>query len=705
MSFSKRGYSAIFSAVTILTCFAFSQAQAPTPTPASAPATFGGYEISSSVELGVRGSEVNGNENKYRSDLNYRSGFRVFDSSFLMENRNGGGVFDTALITTTGFGSDPSGSFRFNLDKTGLYKIDSNIRRVKYFNFLNNHAAPEPFIGGVPRGQHNFNTEHTFGDFDLTIFPESPNLRFRAGYSANDTGGLGTYTTRFQSDEFEVQSDVDAGSQDIRLGVDGRILGFNLGLTYGRRWFSDDTRYFQGPSLGNSVAANTASITSFERNYPIKGSTDFAHFFTQRTFAQRLDFTGRFIYSLSKTDFTLNELFVGRGATSATTPGSPFFIDSDQIQMAGDAKRPQARADLGATFRVTDRLRISDTFTFDQFSIGGGSTFLETIVRRTAAGVPNSPAPTSTLYHRNTSYRRFSNLLDVDYQVNNRLGFNVGWRFTDRTVRLVGFQQNRLTSAVSGVFDDEHENRTHSLVAGGKVKPLNNWSIFADVEIGDSDNVFTRLANNEVRNFRIRSRTSFNRFSFNVSAIWKDNDTPGRSGASTVPEFASVVETQSRVFSTSFDWTPHDDWGFSAGYTYQNLTSRADILVPISGQYRRGLSEFFIRNNHFFFDVTARPISRVSIFASYRIDDDNGQGDRIPLRPEDIITGYPIRFQSPEIRLAFKLSKNVDWNVGYQYYDYKEIQPELAFRGFEQNYNAHLPYTSLRIYFGRSTDR
>lgn len=672
------------------------QAQTPSPSPASSTETiFGGYEVTSSVELGFRGLEVNGDDEKYRSDLNYRAGFRVFDSSFMVEDKTAGAkLFNTAQVITSGFGSDPSGSFRLNVDKTGIYKFESNIRRVKYFNFLNNHAAPEPFIGGVPRGQHNYDIRHSFGDFDLTIFPESEKLRFRLGYSFNDTKGPGTWTTRFQGDEFEILSDVDTESQDFRAGVDGKVLGFNLGLLYGHRRFNEDTSYFQGPSLGNTVTGN-ARITSFQRNYPIDGSTNWVHFNAQRTFAKRLDFTGRFIYSLSNTDFSLAEFYVGRDANNR-------FIDLDRFDISGDVTRPQSRGDIGVTYRITDKIRISDTFTFDQFSISGGNRLQEAIIRRTLAGLPDSPIPTRTLYHRVTAYRRFSNLLDFDYQVNRRLGFNVGWRYTDRNVELGGFQQNLNNAAVSGAIDDEHKNHTHSFLAGAKVKPLDNWAIFADIEVGDSDNVFTRLANNEYMNFRVRSRTSFNKFSINVSGIWRDNDSPGRAGAANIPAFESTVESRSRTFSASVDWTPHDDWSFSGGYTYQHLTSRADVLVPISGAYRLGLSEYFLRDNYFFFDVTARPIKRVSVFASYRINDDNGQGDRIAARPEDIISSYPIRYQSPEVRLAIRLNKYVDWNVGYQYYDYKERQTQPLWIGWEQNYNAHLPYTSLRFYFGRS---
>ena len=137
----------------------------------------------------------------------------------------------------------------------------------------------------------------------------------------------------------------------------------------------------------------------------------------------------------------------------------------------------------------------------------------------------------------------------------------------------------------------------------------------------------------------------------------------------------------------------------STGYTFQHLNATTDIIVPVAGVRLAGISQYFVRDSYFFFDVHAQPVKRVSVFASYRINDDRGQGNRVATRTQDLITSYPMRFQSPEVRLAFKVTNNIDWNVGYQYYDYKErlIGP--------QNYNAHLPYTSLRLYFGNAADR
>jgi hypothetical protein len=44
---------------------------------------------------------------------------------------------------------------------------------------------------------------------------------------------------------------------------------------------------------------------------------------------------------------------------------------------------------------------------------------------------------------------------------------------------------------------------------------------------------------------------------------------------------------------------------------------------------------------------------------------------------------------------VLKVNKNVDWIAGYQYVAYQEQFPKGDF------YRAHLPYTSLRISFGR----
>src|ERR1044071_3517007 len=87
-------------------------AQQPSPSPqkdaaaktqSSAPSDgdeAGDYTVTSSIELGYRGLRVDGDLNKYRSDLNYKAGPRLFDTSFLVQAKEGkGSAFDTLLVT------------------------------------------------------------------------------------------------------------------------------------------------------------------------------------------------------------------------------------------------------------------------------------------------------------------------------------------------------------------------------------------------------------------------------------------------------------------------------------------------------------------------------------------------------------------------------------------------------------------------------
>src|SRR5262249_34020769 len=129
-------------------------AQKPAPTASALDAkdqSWGPYEISSSIEFGVRAIAINGNGNKFRSDQNYDPGFRLFDASLLMRSNGGGGIlFDELMVNTFGWSNDPNRYLRVNAVKTDLYKFNASYRRIDYFNSLTNFAAP----AGIPNSQH-----------------------------------------------------------------------------------------------------------------------------------------------------------------------------------------------------------------------------------------------------------------------------------------------------------------------------------------------------------------------------------------------------------------------------------------------------------------------------------------------------------------------------------------------------------------------
>jgi hypothetical protein len=678
-------YLAFFLAATV--AYAQQATPTPTPTPNSNTTTdeqsLGDYSIRSTIEIGARGLSVTGNGNKYQSDLNYRSGFRVFDSSFLAERKQGhGSVFDSILINNSGWGSDPQGYTRVNIEKDGAYRFTGQLRRFKYFNNLSYYAL----------GQHTRDTRLQFGDYDLTILPQNPKLKFYLGYSRDSIQGPGLTTYDFSRDEYAINSFQRTGANNWRGGADSKVGPIDLSLLVGLRDFRDDSNFTATNNLGNNPT-NTSRITMFHREMPTNGDHRFVRFSAHTFLAKRLDITARYIYTNSISRFNFFEQVTGR---SGVAPGNNIILED--FRTSGEIKRPYAVGEFGTTIEVTDRLRISETFRFDNFRINGGDVLTDFLTQTTPANVPIPPTTTNTRFLRTTGYRRFMNTIEADYEFSNRFSAHVGYRYAARRIRL--FQYNQNTNPTTA--DETENNRTDAVIFGFKARPLPNWNIYFDGEHGSADSVFTRIENNQYTNFRVRSRYTPNqKLSFNVSVVTRNNNNPSEVDPATTQlplgafPNALDVEVRSRVFSTSVDWAPMPKLGLSAGYTHLRVTSDAGIILFVAGVSKFGQSRYFMRDHSLYFNATIDPHPRVSLFASYRISKDTGQGDLTTADPTIIIGSTPFAFQSPEGRVIMRLTPRIEWNVGYQYYNYRD-----RFIG-NQNYHAHLPFTSLRIYFGR----
>src|SRR5437660_1149349 len=85
--------------------------QAPSATPAidQAPSLpTGRFSVNASAEVGFRFFGASGSINKYRSDLDYGRGFRLFNLDYLMRAQPGQSqIIDTLAINASGWGGDP----------------------------------------------------------------------------------------------------------------------------------------------------------------------------------------------------------------------------------------------------------------------------------------------------------------------------------------------------------------------------------------------------------------------------------------------------------------------------------------------------------------------------------------------------------------------------------------------------------------------
>jgi hypothetical protein len=700
-------------------------AASPTPKKSDSSATpseqgedAGDFTVISSVEFGYRGLRVDGDLNKYQSDLNYKAGPRLFDSSLLLRSRNGkGDPFETLLVNSTGWGADPQGNLRLSVEKPEWYRFDATYRRFKYFRFLNNFANPNwvfsPATFSVPpkqkTGEHGYDTRVNLGDFDLTLLPKNERIRFNVGYSPERYSGPAFTNYHAGGNEFTLLSQLRSRANDFRVGADGKVGPLNFSFLQGFRRFRDDGVIDLGVIPGINLNPAAASLTSFDRNEPARGSVNYTRFSLQTLVAKKLDVTGRIIYSEARQNYTALESFTGRnwnpritGFPPSPPAATPNILNLGQYNLTGNTERPNWLGDLGLTYMASDRFRISNTFRVETFEITGAALFADFFsltrgTRTDTIGFSDRNVLT------NTKYRKIQNTIEGDYQFNPRYSVHLGYRYARRRVEeaISGFNlgSNSPTALVPDSFT-EHNN-THAVLGGFKARPVSEWTIYFDAERGTADNVFSRIGNYDYTNIRAKSRYKpTSRVAFNLALITKNNSNPSEIAGISLEDFG--VTTKSRIFTSSVDWTVTSRFSLSTGYNYHWINSRAIVDYFFNSvQHPLGNSLYFVRNNFFFVESVARIAPRATLFAAYRINKDNGQGNRVadPTGvPGTLIASYPMSFQSPEARLAIKLHHRLDWNVGYQYYNYNE-SPIVGPR--PQNYHAHLPYTSLRLYFGR----
>jgi hypothetical protein len=712
-------------------------AQQPTPTPKKTEAKkaapvaevtsgqtgedTGNYTVTSSIEFGYRGIRVDGDLNKYKSDLNYKAGPRLFDTSFLMQSKDGkGGLFNSLLVTSTGWGADPYGNMRLSVEKPAWYRLDATYRRAKYYRFLNTIANPNwlftPANFAVPpnpaTGLHGFNTRTELGDFDLTILPKDRHFRLNVGYSPERYSGPAFTTYHYAGNEFLLLSQLKSRADDFRVGADGTLGPIDFSVLQGFRYFRDDSFI----DLGKGINVNTAvaQLTSFNRQEPARGTVSYTQASIHSLVAKKLDFIARIVHSAARSNSTFIENARGLNFNPRVTgwPPTPPAATPNTTNLAayyitGNTRRPSTLGDIGVTVLATDKFRISNTFRVEDFEITGVDVFADFFSITRGARL-DAIAFTNLPVTKTTKYRKYQDTFEGDYQFNPRYSIHFGYRYGSRRIEqiLSGFALNSNSPTLLVPEDEVESNHTHAFFGGFKARPVKNWTLYFDAEHGTADNVFTRIGNYNYTNIRAKSRWAPNRkINFNVAVITKDNSNPSEIAGVSLTDFG--VDVKSRTFTSAIDWVPNSRVMISTGYNYNWVNSDAVVdyfyQVPPAASVRHplGHSLYFQRNNFFFLDMTARLFPRATLYASYRINQDNGQGNRLsdPAgTPGTLINSYPMNFQSPEFRFAIRLNRHLDWNLGYQYYNYNEsklVGPR------PQNYHAHLPYMSLRVYLGR----
>ena len=356
---------------------------------------------------------------------------------------------------------------------------------------------------------HSLYLTRRMQDYDLTLFPQS-RLRFRLGYSRDRDQGPGFFTTDSGTVPDAPQT-FSYTTNAYRVGVDFQVaprttISYDQFLTY----FKQDNVVLDNPTVapqnfGYQLANGTpvdlgivfstqtpaealpcaAPVTNATTTPPTinavcngflsysqvgnpRNSMPTERFRFQSNYFNKLAMAGSVGYSTSDNkipDYSeiLNG-FTTRTATRLSTTGGP-----------ADAKRVSANADWEGTYSITEKLRVLDSFRYDNWRIPGMWATFETNVfagagsgqvglatplslfsqvSPSAAGTFAALCPaapynqvgcplhtsssgadvTNELTSQFLGQNLKSNTFEVEYDFTKRLSAHVGYLYTDRTI-------------------------------------------------------------------------------------------------------------------------------------------------------------------------------------------------------------------------------------------------------------------------------
>jgi hypothetical protein len=617
----------------------------------------GNYNITNSFELGYRFHSVGGNEDAYRSDVNFGNGLRLLGSTLSINSKEGHGkLFDEILLNTQGLGNDPYQFASLRIQHNRWYRYDLNWRISDYVNPGLNFLATS----------HAQNTRRMWQDHDLIVNPQGA-LQLLLGYSRNSQNGPGLYTQNLfdqhRGDEFPIFADVNRRQREFRFGGQVQVSRFKLILLRGWQHYEEDSPLSLGVSTGVNTADGTA-LTSFRSRTPYSGDTPFWRGNLMGEAGHWLAVNARFTYAGTRRDFTSEEAALGTNRFGAAA-NRQFFV-------GGTGTRPVTAANLTLSLFPTDAVTITNHTAFNQVQMDGNASLTQ---------VTNGASGLAIIDFRHLGIRTIVNTTDAMIRPAKWIGLRAGYQFSTRRIQSV---EAETVGVFSDGFQHEQTNRVHAGLLGIRLQPVKPLTFNFDAEIGRANQPFLPISEKNYNAFGARAQ--YKQGSLLLSAAIRTNY-----NTNSVSLFSH--SSHSRNYSLDASWTPRRWFAFDTGYGKQHLDTLTGIAYFASGQFLDTQNSLYISNIHAA-HATVRFVlgQRADFSVGYNRVQDTGDGRALLLSGTGafpVAQVFPLSFDSPQARVSIRLHQRLRLNFGYQYYRYAE-----EFSAF-RDYRAHTGFTSM----------
>lgn len=327
------------------------------------------------VEAGYRWTDVEGNEDLYRTQINEQDGFLIRSLTFFSRDLDGAnrGIVDHFRVDATDLGSGPSSAFRIEAGKAQAYRLRLGYRHFDVFSALPNFANPFLAQGVVP-GQHTWDRQRTMFDADLELLSFGGRFTPFIGYTYAKYDGPGTTTYRLGGDEFRLDSDLDESEQEFRVGTTFEVGPFFGSAAQGWREV-DGTELLtlsEGASAGNNpgpVLGRPISSGGITRRGEFEGRTPYTNFYVATQPTARIRLVASYVRTSADADSSETESSSG---TFVSFPLAGFFTGLDET-VTSDAENNTWRGDVRFEMHATDRIAILAGYRRESRELGGSA--------------------------------------------------------------------------------------------------------------------------------------------------------------------------------------------------------------------------------------------------------------------------------------------------------------------------------------------
>lgn len=646
------------------------------PLPYTAPdhPTVGGFEVSGTIELGWRFTNLDGSLNAYRAIVDLPRGPSAgFSRIELRRPDDDGRIFDSLLVEGSGGGGEPVSSGRIRAAKRGIYVAEYVFSDVDTFNFQPDFANPL-FDAGVVLAPHGWDRTRRSDAVDVRLFPQR-RVEGHVAYRRTHESGLGLGTDLSDASLVFARA-LDNTVHDVRAGVALRWPTWYLSVEQGLRRYHDDERDVADPF----TVTDPDTLARFERLRSARTSAPATRVIATANPWSALKLTARMAY----VDFDT----AGQLLETADSAGSDVSRSESNGVDAGHAFVFDATQDV----RVLDRVRLTNAVRYRRSRTVGTSA--GTLVF--GGDLVNLARDTASRSYRDA---RIEDQAGIEIDVAKDAVVRAGYRFArrrfayDRTDRSVFSAE--LMTARTVLHDDEE--RYDAFLAGGSYRLRRDARVFVEYENGrepnpnfgfDDERVFFDRAG-DFQLLRIRGawtpapwlelagsvRTTDRSLRSGVIAgrdvVFDDPDNPvfTRLADGEPP----VQRVRSRAASASVRVVPWER--LQAGVTFDRIANTASVSYLTARERTDGQGNIVYDTVGRFFryrddealltaDLNAEPFDRVSIVALYSLV--SAAGD------------VPLHYHQASARGVVRIGRGVSGFVEWRLYDYDDHRVDGA---------------------------